>query len=71
MMLHTVIPMDMIDPVPLKEPQELWIQGVQCSVIEDQWGNRMISRIFSTDLRDYLKPELAPGFLLQAASAYD
>ncbi|NLJ41659.1 MAG: hypothetical protein GX352_08645 [Clostridiales bacterium] len=63
--IHSIVPIEQIYPTDQKETVEhrkiITFNNIQMEVrfIDERFFE--IQRIFSTDLRDYLKPELQPG----------
>ncbi|NLY31035.1 MAG: hypothetical protein GX047_10465 [Firmicutes bacterium] len=63
-MMWTIIPPEVVWEGVEERPKDLmelsW-QGVQVLVEPMQFGQGRIVKILSTDPRDFLRPELAPG----------
>ncbi|HHV93257.1 MAG TPA: hypothetical protein GXX47_01830 [Firmicutes bacterium] len=63
-MMWTIVPPEVIWEGAEEKPKDLmelnW-QGVQVLVEPLEFGRGRIVKLLSTDPRDYLKPELAPG----------
>jgi|GEM_PF-3011765 len=54
-MLYTIMPLELIYSEEIKPPEEENINGVTMMWRRDPDGQKHLSRIISTDLKDYLK----------------
>jgi len=53
--LYTVMPLELIFSAEIKPPEEENINGVTMMWRRDPEGQKYLSRIITTDLKDYLK----------------
>ena len=62
MILHSVTPIEYLQPQPELPQMQYLSAGGQC-VLQGYQGTQgfVVERVLSTNLQDYLRPELCPG----------
>lgn len=63
MILHTIIDPEWVwqNETEIQKKKEIEYKGVRLEVIEGDEKTVLIDRIISTNLKDYLDPDLQPG----------